>query len=344
MLEYPLPQGSDAELRWCLAETEALLRFRREASPHARQHSIDETRRWLLRGQWRAETATDDGWPTILSDLADEFDTARAETWTEAQWESFTLHLLWRVCEAGVQSAPMARKPAPVRHRDLLLDVTGVDTDQLVHPFLIRFCGAFLDQGFAQWALPDRRAGFLASFSELYSDADPLEPWLRPLPDHLQRIAAAGLSSMEIVDESLRELGVPPEEFEEFLTQTFLALRGWGGMTQQMETNADWCPHPAPHGALVEFVAIRLLLDRLALASATQQAGIDVPLDRLRSALQRRYPPQVSTSAESRAFTVFQLSQVLGWTPRISLDEGLRATAGSFRRADPTLDPVARSA
>lgn len=51
-----------------------------------------------------------------------------------------------------------------------------------------------------------------------------------------------------------------------------------------------------------------------------------------------------SRLTQSLQIDLTKTRQVLGWKPRISLDEGLRATAGSFRRADPTLDPVARSA
>lgn len=315
MLQSPLPHGSDAELRWCLAETDSLLKFRREASASARQHAIDETRRLLLRGQWHAESQFDEGWSKILADLADEFDVPGAETWSDAHWESFTLHLLWRVCESGVSTAPLVYRPAPIRHRDLLKAVAGVDSDELVHPFLIRFCEAFLDQGFAHWHLPGRRAGFLASFSELFRDARPVESWLQLLPDELERIAAGGLTSIDMIEESLRELGVAPEEYEDFLTPTLLALRGWGGMTQQMETNANWCPHPAPEGATVEFLAVRLLLDRLALCDAAHRAGVDIPLDELRAALRNRYQRQVCSGAVGRAFTIFQLAQVRGWTP-----------------------------
>lgn len=316
MLEHPLPQGSDAELRWCLAETEALFRFRAETPPHLRRHSIDDTRRWLQRGQWQTESSEQQDLPELIRSAGDEFNLARAGSWSEATWEAFTLHLLWRVCEAGVAPVSVVSSPLPVRHRDLLVALTGIDTDELVHPLLIRFCAAFVDQGYAHRLLPHREAGFLAAFVGLYREARPVEPWLRDLPEILRNIADSATSPDELSEQSLEVLGVPPHEYDEFITQTLLALRGWGGMIQQMETNADWCPFPAPPGALREFLAVRLLLDRLALEDASRRVGHGVSLPRLLAHLRREYVPRPQTSAVRRAFAIFQLAQVRGWTPR----------------------------
>jgi len=70
-----------------------------------------------------------------LAGLFDRFGAARVETWTEDVWEAFTLRALWRVCRAGMASAPEFTPvpPPPVRHRDLLLRATGADAD-LVAP------------------------------------------------------------------------------------------------------------------------------------------------------------------------------------------------------------------
>ena len=40
--------------------------------------------------------------------------------------------------------------------RDGLLQQTGIDLDDVIHPLLIRLGGAFLDQGMAYWPMPDR--------------------------------------------------------------------------------------------------------------------------------------------------------------------------------------------
>lgn len=73
---------------------------------------------------------------------------------------------------------------AILRLRDALLEATGEDSDELVHPVLIRFCAAFTDQGFASWALPHRDGGYFHAFCDLYeAGGGPPDPWMRELPD-----------------------------------------------------------------------------------------------------------------------------------------------------------------
>jgi hypothetical protein len=49
MLEYPLRHGPAAELRWFVAETDALKRVRSDVSATTRARLIAETRRWAMR-------------------------------------------------------------------------------------------------------------------------------------------------------------------------------------------------------------------------------------------------------------------------------------------------------
>ena len=330
MLEHPLRLGGDAELRWLIAETDALRRFRAETPVEVRNQILDQTRRWIMRDYVArgadAKPRAEDAVTTLLS----IFRGPGVERWTDEAWESFTLTLLWRICHKGVRAA---ERPAPIvpplRHRNLLLTVSGRDSDLLVHGELIRFCGAFLDQGFAAWTLPDRDDGFFRAFFNLYRDSRPVEEWLRPLPEEIRRIEEAGLSPLQSIAESLRILGVAESDRGEYLSQSLLALRGWAGILWQMETNAEWAARPAPRGTLVEYLAIRLLLERLALSwSAKVFLGRSEELRRLKIVLGRQYPRQPSASIQQRAYLVFQLAQIRGWGPadlaRLSKDEWAR--------------------
>jgi hypothetical protein len=325
MLQFPLRYGPTEELLWFVAETDALRRVRADASAAIRVRLVAETRRWAMRdlrsgnGTGLHGAGSFKSVPAGLAGLFERFAESHIEDWTDSTWEAFTLHVLWRVCCNGVARVPETAPPTPtpLRHRDLLLQATGLDADLLVHDLLIRFCGAYLDQGLAQWRLPRRDEGFYRAFWALYRQPlGPPDHWLRGLAAELVRSEQARLSPLESISESLELLGVPEREWDDFLAATLLALRGWAGMTRFLEERGDRAVHPIPPGSLVEFLAVRLLLDRLALAHAAQQSlGFTGPLLSLRDQLRRRLGRPQMPSVEQHAFLVFQLAQVLGWTP-----------------------------
>jgi nucleoside-diphosphate-sugar epimerase len=51
-----------------------------------------------------------------------------------------------------------------------------------------------------------------------------------------------------------------------------------------------------------------------------------------------------SRLTDSLQVDISKTQDLLGWSPRISVSEGLRQTARSFQRIDLALDPIARSA
>jgi uncharacterized protein YbcC (UPF0753/DUF2309 family) len=328
MLEYPLRTGPTEELVWFVAETDALRKIRAEASSAVRAQLIAETRRWAMRdlrgGNETAHNGRGDRHayriPECLIGVFERFEGMPLEEWEEEDWEGFTLQALWRVCCAGVSRVPAPPPPpASERHRDLLLRATGTDIDILVNDVLIRFAPAFLDQGFAHWPLPRREEGIYRCFCALYRQSGgPPDRWLRELPRELARLEDSHISPLQSVLESLELLGVPEGEWEPFLCSTFLALRGWAGMVQQIEQRGDRVAQPAPPGSLIELLAIRLLLKRLALAyTARQELAYSGPLAGLRDELRCRLSAPTGPSIEQRAFQVFQLAQVLGFSPDI---------------------------
>lgn len=317
MLQYPLRYGPTEELLWFVAEKNGLNRIRDDASAAVRARLTAETRRWVMRDLRGASESAPVGQAELRA-LLRRFHESAIETWSEATWEAFTVQVLWRVCCDGVGlvlSFPPLPPPPP-RHRDLLLAATGHDADLLVNDVLVRFCAAFLDQGLAHWVLPQRDEGFFRAFCGLYrAPAAAPQRWLKGLGQELARLEDAHVTPLEMIAESLDALGVPAEEWEAFLSATLLALRGWGGMLEQIERRGDRVVRPIPQGSVVEFLAIRLLLDRWAL-TATAREAFDYrgPLSGLRREARQRMG-RAAPSAEQRAFSIFQLAQVLGWAP-----------------------------
>ncbi len=322
MLRHPKWTAPQAELLWFFAQTDALTKFRPEASAAVRERILVETRHWVdrdLRQFEDGDTARMTAIRELLASFLEASGGKAIDLWTDAQWESFALQALWSVIRAAMDDLPPAApiRVAAVRARDWLLQSTGHDCDLRVNELLIRFCAAFLDQGISQWPLPKREQGLLPAFIALYGTAGAPRPrWLRGLPRELERVEATGMSALESIRESLALLGVPPECREAYVIASLLALRGWAGMIRQMETRGDRVAHPAPEGSLVDYLAVRLILERLAAADAAREhLGFQGPLDTLREVAFRPQFEDRPTS-DQRAFRVFQLAQALGWTPR----------------------------
>src|SRR5262249_26778005 len=149
------------------------------------------------------------------ANLLAHFGASRIESWDESEWESFSLHLLWRVCRDGIRKVPPAPRPprTALRHHDLLREATGQDPDSLINDLLVRFCAACLDQGVSHWTLPDRERGLYQSFLSLARQPGaPPGAWMRKLPAEAARLQDGGVSPLASIAESLDLLGVGEEE------------------------------------------------------------------------------------------------------------------------------------
>jgi hypothetical protein len=161
MLEHPLRLGTETELRWLMAETDALRRFRAETRPDIRKRMIDDTRRWVMRDLRRDSNGHSKNIQYATAALVRAVRREQDRAMESATWEAVTLTLLWSVCHAGVHG--VRRSPScypPVRQRDLLFDATGVDVDRLVND-ADSPTARVSRSGIAHWTLPNREQGFL---------------------------------------------------------------------------------------------------------------------------------------------------------------------------------------
>lgn len=328
MLRFPTPTAPSVELRWFAANTEAFRRCRADAPGEASRQLIGDTRRWVeatlaasgdgKRNQRPGRGALSN--VRAVTALLDGFrqDYGSLDRWTETAWEAFAVRALWEVCRAGVRLGKWrdAGPPVGVRHRDLLLAATAEDSDALVHPVLMRFCAAFMDQGFAHTPLPYRDLGFFRAFCRLYGQkGGVLDAWMRGVRVELQRLDAGNVTPGQALLESLDLLGVPQEEWDSFITATLLVMRGWAGMLHQLEVRSDRALRSVPAGTLLECLAVRLLLERFALTDIARRAlNFHEPLSRLRRAARVAHGPYAVRTADERAFSVFQVAQLLGWS------------------------------
>ena len=194
------------------------------------------------------------------------------------------------------------------RLRDALLSLTGDDIDELTHPFLIRACGAFLDQGVAYWPMPNREAGFYGSLRTLWMQKGALLPQhLSGLCQEFQWQSTSGMTAEDALRSCLQRLHIPLDQWETTITAELLALPGWAGLMSRLEQEPELAPHDALPCSLIDFLAIRMTIT---LVAATSVAGGLELLPRIAD-----YPAlesSGSTTRQIRAAELFQVVRLLG--------------------------------
>jgi len=321
LLLHAVRQENDAAVRWTLTESNVVERLRDDLSPEVRWRLISASGDVATGADERRLANADDA--SALRTLA-----FRTNPLGEPDDERRVSSDLWHACvEAVSLTRPSVFHPRPpTRFRDLILAVEpGLDTDVLVNPLLIRLSAAFLDQGVASWQMPLRSEGFLAAAIDLYSGRFvPTEAWSAGLPAALRGIR--GRPAAEVIVEELDRLGIPHGEWKPFLTATTLALRGWAGMMRHLEVRPDRAPVEAVPARLIDFVALRLVLDRVAATWAVRQMGYHLDgegLGGIWTSLRDRHPPKRGPGSLARAFLLHQVCQLVGLTARevLALDE-----------------------
>lgn len=317
MLTHPLSIGPDAALRWVVAETDALERFCPTTPLAVRERLLSSTSHWIAGNAKQIRESEQPFWASVRS-ILDRAGAPPARLRDE-QWEVVVLQILWQICRrAAIQTTPAAPQSAgcPLP-RDLLLQATGRDLNQLTHDLLIRFCGAFLDQGYAGWNLPGRDQGFFRCFLSLYSQSQSVpDAWLRELSRELRALLLSGDSAEQSIQHSLQVLSIAEEDQQQFLCRTLLSLSGWAGMLWQMETAAAWTVRPAPAGTLTEFLAVQLILERHAIRHlGNEHCKLHGSLQQILEALRTMTLRESASVDDRRAFRIFQTAQWLGWLP-----------------------------
>ncbi|MBI3298974.1 MAG: DUF2309 domain-containing protein [Elusimicrobia bacterium] len=246
-------------------------------------------------------------------------------------------NLDWLLAEGGLLRGPrdgallaaclrrtLARagsEPAvPARPRDALLAVAGVDSDEAVNPHLIRDCSAFLDQGVAAWPMPGREKGFYAAVAALADRPLALEPApLSGLGRAFRRQAESGLSPTAVVLECLNDFRVPRSDWERLLTAELRALPGWAGLIYKLEREPGLAPHLPLPCSLMDFLAVRLTLTRVAIENAWAGRGETRPFwPHWREAAAASVPAEAERRAS--AARLFDAARMLGLsTEKVSL-------------------------
>lgn len=340
ILSHELHDGPTIDVRWVVSETGALDHFRADAKTGVRERFLSNTKRWAMQDLRLGKLIEEDkhaansveensgdergafaSLQKRIEQLFELFDRKRIESWTNKQWESFSLHLLWEICEFLTARCELPDpQPTLVRARDWLVQLEAEDPDERVNETLIQFCSVFMDQGLSDWPF-EATGGFYESFIRLYGQSGWLKsPWKQNLASELTRLREQAVSPSACIEESLAAFGIVESQVEAFVESSLLALRGFAGMIWQLESRGDRVTRGMPAGTLLEFLAIRLLLDRMAAEhSLAALDGYDGSLAEI-----SQWAPQSLAAGrvdrrklrQRSAFQIFELAQLLEWEPK----------------------------
>ncbi len=178
-------------------------------------------------------------WRTEQGDLAKDFRRA-------------ALRALFDACFA----LSSAHEPEPVEPRPV---------DEIIHPWLIRLCAVFLDQGTAYWPMPHRDRGLYESVRMLLAQHGGVFPkYLAGLDDEFQRQQHLGFSASDAVLDCLDKLQYRESMWPGLIQDELLALPGWAGLMRTLEENPSLLPHHPLPCSLMDFLAVRLTMSRVA--------------------------------------------------------------------------------
>jgi uncharacterized protein YbcC (UPF0753/DUF2309 family) len=191
-------------------------------------------------------------WRTEQGDLASDFRRAALRTLFEACFDRSIAH-----------------EPEPARPRPV---------DEIIHPWLIRLCAVYLDQGAAYWPMPHRERGFYESVRMLLGQGGGVFPkYLYGLDEEFQRQQHLSFSAGDAVVDCLDKLCYREAVWPEFLQAELLALPGWAGLMRVLEDDSSLAPHHSVPCSLMDFLAVRLTMSRVAsrmgAAETTQEDG-----------------------------------------------------------------------
>src|SRR5437764_3629197 len=129
--------------------------------------------------------------------------------------------------------------------------------DEIIHPWLIRLCSVFLDQGMAYWPMPHREKGFYAGVRTLLAARGGIFPrYLTGLQEELDRQEYFAFTATDAVLDYLDSQHFSESEWEDVLQTELLALPGWAGLMRRLEEDPALAPHEALPCSLMDYLAV----------------------------------------------------------------------------------------
>jgi uncharacterized protein YbcC (UPF0753/DUF2309 family) len=197
----------------------------------------------------------------LCAPVEEPFDALLAHGGDESLIETLADHLAPVVTCPGVgerMAAAVREDRASLGHSVTLskwCDRTlGTDIVEQVNGELIKWCGAFLDEGHATWPMPLRERDFYGAWKTLAT-----HEWSPGgIADSRRKIARLPEHPEDAVLDSLAALAIPHEFRQDYLSLQLAALPGWAGFIKWRGDQREYEWQKAYPVGLVKFMAVRL--------------------------------------------------------------------------------------
>jgi uncharacterized protein YbcC (UPF0753/DUF2309 family) len=180
---------------------------------------------------------------------------------------------------------------------DLLHELTDFDITDWVNRYMIKWCGAFLDEGISGIPMPGREQGFYLAWKKLAAGElsivlGGIDGWnaaVLSLPDRADDSLIKTLDSLQIDD----------HHQSDYLSRWLLQLPGWAGLIKWREHHPQHPHQQRHHIDLIEYLAVRLFCESMLIKQVCRRMwGLDGTAQSLHH-LHREHPCEFYVRRES---------------------------------------------
>ena len=173
---------------------------------------------------------------------------------------------------------------------DLLLELTDFEFTDWVNRYMIKWCGAFLDEGISGFPMPGREQGFFLSWKKLAAEECSL------VLGGIDGWTAAVLALPDRADDSLIQilgtLQIDDRHQSDYVSRQLLKLPGWAGLIKWREHRPRHPHQELHHIDLIEYLAVRLFCESMLIKQVCRRVwGLDGTTQSLHN-LHREHPCQ----------------------------------------------------
>ena len=287
-LLFPLKKITSCQLKWQYEENKAFVSFQPDISANAKATLLSAAK---ADGTDNEASAITELWESCIHVLKLDNSLLHPEeitSLTPERAEKMLATLMTDTSEMKDQSNidPILKKQSlenidnflskvgdELSLGSFLKQMTGVDVQEKITPYLLPYLASWLDEGFAAWHLdPSKNESFYGAWKlSALKDQGHL---FKDLPDWKEHLESLPNSAIEAVMTELTRMDIPEDKWAAYITRIALDLPGWSGMFYWRHSHPDY-ETPARKfdkkaenkktnlNGMMDYIAVRLVLEHL---------------------------------------------------------------------------------